>query len=169
MLKITALHGLRNSEARTLRRKHVDIENNQIYIVDSKNGEDRNIPIHPQIKIELQAYIQPFSREDYLFPSRVSSSCLSERGFQYLVTKYAFQSGLYPENIEKGELDEIPYRERVMPHTLRHTYCTRLLREGVEIEDVSKLMGHEHVSVTSKIYSHLLTSEMENQQAKFRI
>lgn len=127
LLKITVLHGLRNSEARTLKQKHIDLENNQIYIIDSKNGKDRNIPIHPQIKTELRTYTQAFDREDYLFPSMVSSSCLSERGFQYLVTKYAFQSGLYPENVEKGELDEIPYRERVMPHTLRHTYCTQLL------------------------------------------
>lgn len=54
LLKITVLHGLRNSEARTLKRKHINLEDNQIYIVDSKNGKDRNIPIHPQMKTELR-------------------------------------------------------------------------------------------------------------------
>lgn len=169
LIKITVLHGLRNSEARTLKRKHIDLENNQLYIINSKEGKDRKLSIHPQIKSELRAYIQPFDREDYLFPSKVSSSCLSERGFQYLVTKYAFQSGLYPENVEKGELDDIPYQERVMPHSLRHTFCTGLLEEGVELEEVSKMMGHENAVVTSEIYSHLLTGEMEEQQAKFQI
>jgi integrase/recombinase XerD len=41
------------------------------------------------------------------------------------------------------------------PHWFRHTMATRLLRDGVSLEVVSKLLGHASVTTTSDIYGHL--------------
>jgi site-specific recombinase XerD len=41
------------------------------------------------------------------------------------------------------------------PHWWRHTYATRLLREGTPVEVVSTLMGHVSVTTTLSIYGHL--------------
>lgn len=41
------------------------------------------------------------------------------------------------------------------PHWLRHTAATRMLRDGVPIEVVSKILGHSSVATTSAIYGHL--------------
>ncbi|MGI8792325.1 MAG: site-specific integrase, partial [Acidimicrobiales bacterium] len=41
------------------------------------------------------------------------------------------------------------------PHWCRHTYATRLLRSGVPLEVVSKLLGHASVTTTSEVYGHL--------------
>lgn len=41
------------------------------------------------------------------------------------------------------------------PHVFRHTYATRLLRRGVAVEVVSKLLGHASISTTGDTYSHL--------------
>jgi integrase/recombinase XerD len=41
------------------------------------------------------------------------------------------------------------------PHVLRHTYATGLLRRGVAVEVVSKLLGHASISTTGDTYSHL--------------
>ena len=40
------------------------------------------------------------------------------------------------------------------PHTLRHTFCTRLVLAGATIKDVQYLMGHSDCSTTLEIYSH---------------
>jgi site-specific recombinase XerD len=45
------------------------------------------------------------------------------------------------------------------PHWLRHTAATRLLRDGVGIEVVAKLLGHSSVATTSAIYGHLTVED----------
>ncbi|MEK4712050.1 tyrosine-type recombinase/integrase [Sporosarcina sp. FSL K6-5500] len=49
------------------------------------------------------------------------------------------------------------------PHMLRHTFCTALLRKGVELTTVSKLAGHANVNMTAKYY--IQTSKEEKQLA----
>jgi integrase len=41
------------------------------------------------------------------------------------------------------------------PHWCRHTYATRLLRDGVPVEVVSTLLGHASITTTLSIYGHL--------------
>lgn len=41
-------------------------------------------------------------------------------------------------------------------HTLRHTHATMLLEAGLELELVSKRLGHSSIAITAKIYSHVL-------------
>lgn len=42
----------------------------------------------------------------------------------------------------------------ITPHVLRHTYCTRLVRMGVNPKTVQYLMGHSDVTITLNIYTH---------------
>jgi integrase/recombinase XerD len=41
---------------------------------------------------------------------------------------------------------------RLHPHLFRHTFCTRLLKKGVDLTTVSKLAGHSTVNMTAKFY-----------------
>ncbi|MDF9279277.1 tyrosine-type recombinase/integrase [Arthrobacter sp. EH-1B-1] len=45
------------------------------------------------------------------------------------------------------------------PHWLRHTYATRLLRENVPVEVVSKLLGHASLTTTIKTYAHVSSDD----------
>jgi integrase/recombinase XerD len=45
------------------------------------------------------------------------------------------------------------------PHWYRHTAATRLLRDGVPLEVVSKLLGHVDITTTSSIYGHLTVED----------
>ncbi|MFB6216313.1 MAG: tyrosine-type recombinase/integrase [Candidatus Aenigmatarchaeota archaeon] len=155
LIKTTLLHGLRNSEARNLRRKHIDMDNRVVEVVDSKGGKDRKVPLPSKFAGEIKPYLRFLDEDELLFPSRKTGGKLTQRGFEWLVSRHALEAGLYPEGVEQGELDEIPYRERVMPHTLRHTYATRLLRNGEPMQKVSKALGHEDIEVTVNVYSHL--------------
>ena len=48
---------------------------------------------------------------------------------------------------------------QISPHDLRHTAGTLMLRRGVPIEVVSKTLGHKDITVTYKVYRHVLDSE----------
>lgn len=45
------------------------------------------------------------------------------------------------------------------PHWWRHTAATRMLRDGVPIEVVSRLLGHVHVTTTAALYGHLTVED----------
>ena len=48
---------------------------------------------------------------------------------------------------------------RISPHDLRHTAGTLMLRRGMPVEVVSKILGHARVSITMDVYRHVLDSE----------
>ena len=45
-------------------------------------------------------------------------------------------------------------------HDLRHTFATELLRQGVDVHRVQRLMRHSDVRVTTGTYSHLLVEDL---------
>jgi site-specific recombinase XerD len=45
------------------------------------------------------------------------------------------------------------------PHWFRHSMATRMLRDGVPVEVVSKVLGHSSVAVTSAVYGHLTAED----------
>lgn len=51
------------------------------------------------------------------------------------------------------------FREPVLlpdftPHTLRHTFCTRMAENGIDVKVLQEIMGHANISVTMQVYNH---------------
>jgi site-specific recombinase XerD len=44
-------------------------------------------------------------------------------------------------------------------HTLRHTFATRLFKNGVDVKIISELLGHSDISITYDIYTHVIQSQ----------
>lgn len=53
----------------------------------------------------------------------------------------------------------LPPEHKLTLHTLRHTFGSVLLRKGVNIAVISKLMGHANINVTLQNYIHVLQEE----------
>ncbi len=157
LVEITLNHGLRNSEAVSLKRKDFDLDNMTLWVIDGKRGKDRQLPVHPDMSDKLEDYLEGLSDEDYLFPSPVIDSHVSTRHFQRVIRRAAVNAGLYSESVQKPQdvTLNIPYCERVTPHTLRHTFSVRLLRNDTPIQEVSKLLGHDGVEITIESYDFL--------------
>ena len=49
-----------------------------------------------------------------------------------------------------------PKLPRVRFHDLRHSAASLLIASGVELAEVSKLLGHSEIRITSDLYSHLM-------------
>lgn len=52
-------------------------------------------------------------------------------------------------------IEPLPLADDFVPYCLRHTYCTDLQRNGVDIRVAQKLMGHASIETTADIYTHL--------------
>ena len=48
----------------------------------------------------------------------------------------------------------------ITPHYLRHTYCSNLRRQGVDLKTAQYLMGHADISTTANIYSHVTEEDV---------
>lgn len=59
--------------------------------------------------------------------------------------------------------------EKVHPHALRHTFCSRCFEKGIAPKIVQQLMGHAHYSTTIDIYTHVSEEMMGNELEKFKI
>lgn len=51
------------------------------------------------------------------------------------------------------------FLDKLTPHELRHTFGSLLIKKGVDIKVVSKLLGHKDISVTYNIYIHVLQEQ----------
>jgi integrase len=54
----------------------------------------------------------------------------------------------------------------ITPHSLRHTFCTRLCESGTNVQTVQKIMGHADASTTLKVYSHVYEMQQANNFAE---
>lgn len=126
--------GMRKSEILNLKWENVDLDKGIIYLLDTKNGEKREVKANESVKKVLKEMAQK-SGSDYVFCNR------KERPFQDI--RKSFSTVL-------GRCGIINFRF----HDLRHTFASQLVMLGVDIKTVQELMGHKTIEMTLR-YSHL--------------
>lgn len=130
--------GLRCSEVRNLTLADVDTERGMAHVRQGKGGKDRCLPMGVMLSRGIKAYIAAEKPRTYLFEGH-DGNALSQRGTQWAVSQAVKKAGIVKE---------------VSVHTLRHTYATHLLEQGVNILTIKELLGHAHIE-TTMIYLHL--------------
>jgi len=132
--------GLRSNETRSLLIKDVDFERNMIHIRQSKGRKDRYVPIGTHLSRGLKKYLKDESPHKWLFNGKKHHECFSQKGIQWIVR----------ESTKKTSI-----QKHVTVHTLRHTYATHLLEDGLDIVSIKELLGHSHIQ-TTMIYLHVV-------------
>jgi site-specific recombinase XerD len=130
-------------EVRNVRLMHLDFDRKQLHVVQSKGNKDRYVPLSEHVVRGLTEYIALEQPTDYLFTGQELDSRYSQRGVQWVVTQYAKAAGI---------------TKVVSSHTLRHTYATHLLEEGMNIVTLKDLLGHERIETTMG-YLHIAQLE----------
>lgn len=59
--------------------------------------------------------------------------------------------------------------EKVYPHALRHTFCSRCFECNMNPKVVQSLMGHQHYSTTIDIYTHVTNEKIDDEISKFNM
>lgn len=130
--------GLRCAEVRQLRLADVDTERGMIHVHQGKGNKDRCLPMGSMLERGIKAYIEAEKPRHYLFEGN-DGNALSQRGAQWVISQAVKKAGIVKE---------------VSLHTLRHTYATHLLEQGVNILAIKELLGHAHIE-TTMVYLHL--------------
>ncbi len=70
---------------------------------------------------------------------------------------------IFDRLLDRAELEKIDASgQKLDIHALRHTYGTRLLRAGVGLHQVQKLMGHSSPELTARVYAHLVCDDLRD-------
>ena len=139
VLKCLYYTGLRVSELVKLRREDVDLEEDMLKVAKGKGGKFRKVPLHQELKLQLERYLvaAPALINGYLFCNREGAR-ISADYVHYMIGEYAKKAGL---------------TKSVTPHMLRHSFATKLYREGIGLPTLGKLLGHTSIRSTT-VYTH---------------
>ena len=136
--------GLRVSEVINLRISDIISAEMKIRVRNGKRNKERYTLLSQKNLELLRLYWKKFgyknySPNDYLFISRQTKKKLTSRGVQSAIQKAVKNAGI---------------SKKATPHTLRHSFATHLMNDGVDLVTIQALMGHSNMKTTS-IYLHV--------------
>jgi integrase/recombinase XerD len=131
--------GLRCMEVRSVRLADLDFDRKQLRVVQGKGKKDRMVPLSEHLIRGLKSYIEAEKPKDWLFGEARGraggdfDSRYSQRGVQWAVNQACKKAGILKD---------------VHVHTLRHSFATHLLEDGMDIITLKDLLGHENLETT---------------------
>ena len=131
--------GLRGQEAINLKISDIDFERMTIHIRQSKYKKDRILPLSPLMGRGLKKYLSAENPHVWLFNGKEPDGRYSVRGLSWVIREALRKTSITKE---------------VNLHSLRHSYATHLLEDGLNIVTVKDLLGHADIT-TTMIYLHV--------------
>lgn len=142
MLSLLYTTGMRVSELVSLDETDLNLEEGTVQC-QGKAGRTRTVPIAPQAAAALRTYLD--KARSAIAGAEVSSlfvnhrgSRLTRQGFWLILKAYAEKAGI----------------KDITPHTLRHSFATHAVKQGAELSDVQRQLGHVNIS-TMQVYRQL--------------
>jgi len=144
--------GLRVSEIVALQVKDLDFEEFTIHVKQAKGQKDR-ISVMPKSLVDsLKDIIAGKAKNDLVFARERGARLQARQG--KLTTRTAqkvFENALKKSGIKKDATF----------HSLRHSFATHLLENGIDVRYVQELLGHQNIR-TTQIYTHVTNPKIRN-------
>jgi len=140
--------GLRLREALNIRTSDIDNHRMMIHIHLGKGSYDRFVPMSHNLLTLLRQYWATHKNPSLVFPAvgrNYKQGAISKTPMAVSTVHTAFRKAKSAAGITK---------RRVSIHTLRHSYATHLLEEGVNLKVIKRYLGHSQLE-TTMIYLHL--------------
>lgn len=134
MLGLAYGAGLRVSEVVDAKVQDIDLAEMTIHIKQAKGKKDRISILSAKLIDDLRIMIAGRSGSDFLFPSEWGGK---------LTTRTA-------QKIFEHALDRANIHKPATFHSLRHSFATHLLENGVDIRYVQELLGHNNIRTTQR-------------------
>ncbi len=143
--------GLRLGEVLNLRIGDVDSERLTLTVQNGKGGKGRVVALPQWLVPILRVYWWAERPVGWLFPSPRHPS----RPLNKTTLQRAFRAACVSVGLEK----------HATVHTLRHSYATHLLEDGVSVRTVQRLLGHRSLSTTQVYLHHTGLAELRLSKA----
>jgi site-specific recombinase XerD len=131
--------GLRLSEVAHLRVSDIDSGRMQIRVEQGKGKKDRYTLLSERLLQRLREYWRIYRPKQWLFPGQSGVKPISITCIQRVFKEARNKTGI---------------SKPITMHTLRHSFATHLLEQGVDIFTIQKLLGHKYLQSTV-VYLHL--------------
>lgn len=137
--------GVRVSELVNIKVKDIDFENKSIRIF-GKGKKERIVLFGDQALKLINIYLDQrgFTSEYLILNNRGNK--ITTRGVDLIIHKNSLKSGL---------------KNKITPHTMRHTFATHMLNDGANLLTVQELLGHENLK-TTQVYTHVSNERLRN-------
>lgn len=153
LLEILFDTGLRVSETVNIKINDIDRREQSIRVL-GKGSKERIVYYGEYAASYLDNYlilrnrVAPTAEKNLLLNKNYTK--LTRRGAEYLIASITKKAML---------------KQRVTPHTLRHTFATEMLNNGCDIRSVQELLGHKSLSTTG-IYTHVTNEVVRREYLK---
>lgn len=137
--------GLRIAEVQNLKTQDIDFESLFLHIKSAKGQKDRIAPFSEKLSDHLKNIIAGKSAGDFVFESNQGGK-LSTRSLQKVFQKALKQSGI---------------KKPATFHSLRHSFATHLLENGIDVRYVQELLGHSNIRTTQR-YTQVTNPKLKN-------
>jgi site-specific recombinase XerD len=139
--------GLRISEVVRLTTADINSERMVIHVRQAKGHKDRFVMLSEQNLSVLRTYWKATRPQGtLLFPGQKPARWITERSVQRAFRDAADRAGL---------------DANVTPHTLRHSFATHLLEQGVDIRVIQVALGHSKLDTTAR-YAHVASKVLRD-------
>ncbi len=139
LLSLVYSAGLRSQEAVNLKISDIDFERQTIHIRQSKYNKDRMVPLSEYMAKGLRKYFSIEHPYTWIFNGKEADGRYSVKGLSWVMRQALKKTGITKD---------------VSLHSLRHSYATHLLEDGVNILTIKALLGHSNID-TTMIYLHV--------------
>lgn len=145
MISLAYGAGLRVSEVVNLKVKDLQLDELTIHLKQSKGNKDRLTVMPENLVNDLRNLIAGKDANEFVFHS--------ERGGR-LTTRTV-------QKVFERALKNADIKKDATLHSLRHSFATHLLENGVDVRYVQELLGHKNIR-TTQIYTHVMNSNIRN-------
>jgi len=131
--------GMRISEVCNLTPGDIDRTRMQIRVFHGKGSKTRYVPLAQNLINLLNEYIHFYNPQNFLFEGQPKGTAISSNALGVIFRRAAERAGI---------------QKKATFHTLRHSYATHLLEQGVNLKIIQQLLGHNSLRSTA-IYFHV--------------
>jgi|TARA_B100001971_G_scaffold214040_1_gene249437 integron integrase len=173
--------GLRVMEGLRLRVKDADYAYSCLHIQDGKGQKDRIVNLAPQLHVPLKVHLEQVKLThqadlvngfgSVFLPyalSRKYKNAPRERKWQYVFPSYNLSEDPRSGEVKRHHIYQSTFQKamrravngagitrQATPHSLRHSFATHALENGMDIRTVQQQLGHASLE-TTEIYTHVL-------------
>ena len=156
MLETLYATGMRVSELVSIKLNDLNLQTGYI-VTYGKGSKERIVPLGETATTYIKQYIDSARpillkqrKSEHLFVTSRAKR-LTRQAFWAMIKRYALLAGIF--------------RDKVKPHTIRHSFATHLLERGADLRSIQTMLGHSDIS-TTQIYTHVKTDMLREIHKK---